>query len=151
MGSPGTAVFAGVVALAVAVAFGGAATYFVVEVAEVSALSDLPGGVLGLEVARFAVAAVALLAAVLLFARRTAGAVLAVVASLAGVITIVAEPYASEVLRGIGIGLGQYLEAMFRFADPYAFLLAGGLIAAPVLLLFAVLPSTLRWLRRTSR
>ncbi|GLZ39884.1 hypothetical protein [Actinokineospora sp. NBRC 105648] len=147
VGSPGTAIIAGILALGLAATFGGAVVDLLVEFKLIDNLDQIPGGMLGILVARAAVAVFALLGAILLFARRSGGAVLTILAAIAGLVTVVVEPMTSELFAMVGVDFGQYLEGLFAFDSTYGTLLALGVIAAPLAFLFAVLPSTFRWCR----
>jgi hypothetical protein len=85
-----------------------------------------------------------LLGAMFTFGRKTAGAVLIIFGAIAGIVGFFLAP-----LLGAGgaAGISAYLSQVFDFIDITAIALAAVLIGAPLALIFAVLPSTLRHLR----
>ncbi|WP_026316354.1 hypothetical protein [Actinokineospora enzanensis] len=145
--SSATAIIAGILSLAVAVCLGGAGVAFLSDVP--FDLGNLPGGAAAILYGRFALAALALLGAILIFARQTAGAVLALIAAALGALSIVLEPMISEMysFRGVSMDLGTFLEALFKFKVAWASLLAVGLVVAPLTIVFCALPTTFRWFR----
>ncbi|SES11906.1 hypothetical protein [Actinokineospora terrae] len=150
-GSPATAVVAGLAALGTAAGIGGSSAYFVAEVPYASDVFELPPGLQSLVIGRLMLAALALIGAVMLFARRRAGVPVVAISAVLGVASLPLEPFVSELLRGIGLGIGDYFTALTEFNDSYTILLAVGAIAGILAFFFAVLPSTGRWLRGAAR
>ncbi|GAA2970898.1 hypothetical protein [Actinokineospora diospyrosa] len=146
-GSPGTAVFAGLSSLAVAAGIGGASAYFIAEFPGYDNVFDLPAGMQSILIGRLAVAALALIGAVMLFARRRAGAPVVAISAILGAASLPLEPVVSEMLNGIGLSVGDYFQALIAFDNAYSVLLGVGAVAGLLAFLFAVVPSTSRWLR----
>ncbi|GAA3060667.1 hypothetical protein [Actinokineospora globicatena] len=146
-GSPGTSVLAGIGALGIAAGMGGASAYFLAEVPTARDIFALPAGLQSLLIGRMVLAALALIGAILLFTRRRAGVPLVALTAVASVASLPLEPLISELLRGIGITVSGYFEALLEFNDTYTILLAVGAATGLIAFLFAILPATSRWLR----
>ncbi|MBM7771874.1 hypothetical protein JOD54_002078 [Actinokineospora baliensis] len=149
--SPATAVLAGLSSLAVAGGIGGASAYFLAEFPSYGNVFDLPAGMQSILIGRLAIAALALIGAIMLFARRRAGAPVVAISAILGAASLPLEPVVSEMLRGIGLSVSDYFQALFEFNDTYTILLAVGAAAALLAFLFAILPPTGRWLRGARR
>ncbi|WP_026423224.1 hypothetical protein [Actinokineospora inagensis] len=146
-GSPATSVVAGVLGLAVAGGLAGSTGEFFGQVLKFISFTDLPAGMQALYAGRLVVAALALVGALLLFTRRMAGAALVAVSAFLGVVAIVVEPFVSEVLSSVQVSLADYFKQMFTFEQTYLTLLAAAGVAGVLAFVFAIVPSTPRWLR----
>lgn len=146
--SPATAAFAAVLGLLAAAAL------IVVNIGLFNDLSDaglglgdVPGAYTTIVVIRFGAAVVLLLGAVLVLARKVVAAVILAIGGLAGVAAVLLYPV---LLSGVGPGagdFGEYLKAVFTFDGTTSTFTAIALIVSPIVLILAVLPPTLNWLR----
>ncbi|PPK70283.1 hypothetical protein V5P93_000840 [Actinokineospora auranticolor] len=142
--SAGTAPIAGLLALVVGVCFGGTVVNFLVD-GGLEYLSDVPAGLLFLEIGRLAVAVLGVIGGIMLFTRSRAGVALSIIAAVVALVSVVLEPVA----LGADFSLfGKYLEAVFGFSSAYSAFLAIGIIASALTILFAALPSTTRAMRQ---
>lgn len=155
--NPATAIIAAIVGLGIA----GMLSYLNIDLLRrLQDTTELPGELTTMIILRFAVAAIALLGAILVFARQLAGAFLLIAAAVLAIVVIVIEPTIFEFAAATMIGslpevtstsaTGAYFEAMFEFGNEQAVLRALSLFAAPVLLLLSVLPPTLNYLKGSS-
>jgi hypothetical protein len=153
-GSPALAVIAGIVGLVVA---GVLATQTFLLLSDVSEAPELPGGWTAMVVLHFVVAGVALLGAVLVFARQVVGAFLLLVAAVLTVAVLVLDPAMAEGVWASMLGAlpefdpsgdyGNYFKAMMEFGNEQATLRFIALVLGVILLVIAALPPSLRWLR----
>ncbi|GAB1508354.1 hypothetical protein [Actinophytocola sp. KF-1] len=151
---PGLAVTSGIVGLGVG---GVLLAQTIMLMSDIGDAPDLPAGWLVMNVMHFAVAAFALLGAVLVFVRQVAGAFLLMTAALLAVAVLLLDPALAEGLFFTMLGslpdfepsgdYGNYFKAMFEFGNEQAVLRAVALALGVVLLIVAVLPPSLNWLR----
>ncbi|HEU5472020.1 MAG TPA: hypothetical protein VFV67_15315 [Actinophytocola sp.] len=138
--NPATAVLTGLLALVAAGAIGLAAVAVFNELD--GGFGDLPGELKTILVLRVAGAALLLIGAILVFARKMAGAILTVLGALATIASVLLLPVLAE------MPMSRYFELIFQFEDADSIGSVVALFAAPLALIFAILPSTLRHLRR---
>jgi hypothetical protein len=139
--NPATALVAAVFALCAAGALAVVGYDFLTEVPDGAGFGDLPGRLQAIPVMQFGAAVLLLIGAILLLARKMAGAVVVVLGGLAGVAAILLVPMLAD------IGMGVYLELVFKFDSTGATMSAIALILSPLALIVAILPVTLRHLR----
>lgn len=127
-------------------------------------LSDLPGQVMTAIIGLFAVGVVLIIGAILMFARKVAGAFLILIGAILTVAVILLEPVLFQSIEGASSAafeFGEYFKAMFTFGGDAAGAASGGyvmwmgcqaiaLVAAPIALIVAVIPPSLNWLRGSS-
>jgi hypothetical protein len=142
--NPATALVAAVLALCAAGALAAVGFDFLSEVPDGAGFGDLPGRLQAIPIMQFGAAVLLLIAAILLLARKMAGAVFAVLGGLAGIAAILLVPMLAD------IGMGIYLELVFKFDSTGATMSAIALILSPLALIVAILPATLRHLRGTA-
>lgn len=138
--TPLTAVLAGACALATAGALLLETVHVTSTFAEIG-FRDIPVNVLGILVGRFLAGLFLVVGAGLIFARKDAGPVLAIIGAPWGMASVLLEPLIIEV------PLDLYLGVLFSFELLDPGLLAFSLISAPVAVLLTLLPSTSRWVR----
>lgn len=108
---------------------------------------DLPGELKTLVIIRFAAAVVLLIGAILVFARKLAGAFLLLGGGLFGIACVLLYPTLASVPPFVTIPFDLYFEELFKFADPMPIFSFATLLTSLVTLLMAVLPPTLRYLK----
>jgi hypothetical protein len=156
-GSASLAVMGGIVGIGVA---GLLATQTFLLLSDLEQVPELPGGWTAMVVFHFVVAGLALLGAVLVFARQVAGAfVLMVSALLTVAMLLLIDPAMAEGVWASMLGalpefvptsdFGGYFQAMFEFGNEQAVLRLMALVLGVILLVIAVLPPSLKWLRRS--
>lgn len=136
--NPATAVIAGILAILIAVFEGVVLGYWF----SLGSLGDMPGQVVTVVALEALVALVLLIGAIMMFARKTAGAVLTIVGAVIAAAGVLLEP----VMLGIG-RYGRYMEALFQLDTAATLFRVLTLFAAPVVLILAVLPPTFKYLR----
>jgi hypothetical protein len=144
--NPASAIIAGILGLLVA------ASLVVVNIdffgqLDGLTLSTLPSQFTVIVIIRFAAAAIALLGAVLVFARKVAGAIILAVGGLAGVAAVLLYPVVLGTLGRRFGDFGAYFDSLFKFDGAQATFSAIALIASPIALILALIPPTLRYLR----
>jgi hypothetical protein len=149
-GNPATTIIAAVLGLVAAVALVVLNVHlFTDEVSPGMGFGDLRGEFKTLVILRFAGALLLLTGLVLMLARKLAGAILLVIGALVGAAAILVVPMLlKDVFDALGLGFGDYLSDLFKFANVQQTFAALALIAAPLALIVAILPPTLRYLRR---
>ncbi len=155
---PGLAITTGIVGLGVG---GVLLTQTIMLMSDISEAPDLPTGWLVMNILHFAVVAFALLGAILVFVRQIAGAFLLLTAAVLTVAVLLADPALAEGLFFTMLGslpdfepsgdYGNYFKAMFEFGNEQAVLRVVALALGVVLLITAVLPPSLNWLRGSDR
>lgn len=161
-GSPLLAAFSGLVGLGLA----GVLVWQTLDLLSFlgDALSELPAGWTAMVVAHFAIAGIAVIGAVLVLARRIAGAFILLTSALFTIVVLLAAPLIAE---EVGYTLISLLEAdlvgsnfdnlyfdrlfAFEFDNTQATLRLAALALGVLLLIIAVLPPSLKWLRRPRR
>jgi hypothetical protein len=97
-------------------------------------------------IVRSAGALILLVGVILVFVRKVAGAILIALGGAVGVAIVLLYPN----ILGISIGMGDYLELIFKFEETQATFSAIALIASPLALIVSLLPPTLKYLRGRS-
>ena len=144
--NPATAIIAGILGLGLVAALTVAAVDFTDSIANGN-LGDLPGEFLTILIGLYAIAAIGLIGAILVFVRKVAGAFLLLTAALLTLVLILLEPTLIEGAVGKGPSFGDFFEDMFKFDSGFASGQAIGLIIAPIVLIFAIIPPTLKYLK----
>jgi hypothetical protein len=139
--SPVTAVIAAILALGAAAALAVLGFDFLSDVPEGVSFSDFPSELKTVLILDFAAAAVLLIGAILVLARKLAGAVILVIGALAGITAILVVPPLADA------SFSDYFEEMFKFDSTGATMSALALILSPLALIVALLPPTLRYVR----
>ncbi len=125
-------------------------------VVNVKSLSDLPSGAgfgdlpsqfQTVVIIWFAAALILLVGAIIVFARKIAGAFIVVLGGLAGIAAVLLYPVILGNALGVKIPIGDYLEEVFKFKSTEATFTAIALIGSPLALILAILPPTLNYLR----
>ncbi|WP_205660468.1 hypothetical protein [Amycolatopsis antarctica] len=140
--SGATAILAGLVGLVLGGVLAFLPTYWLIDIPEGASLSDLQSNgytMLGLY---YGAGLFLILGAIVTFFRGFAGAFLLLVGSLLGVAAVLLEP---AILYDGQFGL--FFELTFSFEVPQAWVRIAGLVLGPVVLILAVLPPTMRYLR----
>ncbi|HEY0449464.1 hypothetical protein [Actinophytocola sp.] len=157
-GNPALAIIAAILGLAVAGTLGYQCVHLLINI---PAGFSLPGGWSAMVVFHFAVVAIALLGAVLVFARQVAGAFVLLAAAMLTVVVVVLDPVLADQVAFTMAGalpdvsatsdVGAYYELLFEFGNEQAVLRFLALCAAAVLLVVAALPPSLNYLRGARR
>ncbi|WP_370944593.1 hypothetical protein AB5J62_36535 [Amycolatopsis sp. cg5] len=138
--SGATAVLAGLLGLLVA----GVVAYVPIQVfislPSGFSIGDLPTRALIYLAVALVAALSLLLGSLMAFFRAFAGAILLILGSLLAITAILLE-------ASLHIGFGRYFEAVFSFGDIDEIVRAAAVIGAPIVLLLAVLPPTVKYLR----
>jgi len=153
--SPALAIIAAVLGLAVAGSLG----YQTIDLlADMPSGAEWPGEFVTLVVLHFVVVALALLGAILVFARQLAGAFLLLAGGLLAVVMVLVDPLIFEDIGGTMIGAlpdlsatsktGAYYELLFEFGNEQAVLRVVALFAGVLVAILAALPPSLKWLRK---
>lgn len=148
-GSPATAIIAGILGIAVTA---------LLAIPAFKMLGDSPDNAPSqltiMVVLLFAAAAVCAIGAVLTFVRQIAGAFVLLIGALVSIAAILLQPVLiGSAMKDAGApdeavpGVGDFLEAIFKFNAFEDSCLAIALIVSPILLIFSVIPPTLNWLR----
>lgn len=155
---PGLAVTSGIVGL---VAAGVLLTQTIMLLSDVPDGAEFPTGWTVMNIMHFAVAGIALLGAVLVFARQLAGAFLLVTAGFLTAAVILLDPALAEGVFFTMLGAmpgfdpagdyGSYFAAMFEFGNEQAVLRFIALVLGVILLIMSALPPSLNWLRGRDR
>jgi hypothetical protein len=162
-GSPLLAAFSGLVGLGVA----GVLVWQTLDLLSFlgDALSELPASWTAMIVVHFAIAGIAVIGAMLVFARRIAGAFILLTSALLTVAALLAAPVLVEevgytLINLVGVtdfgdtNFGNlYFDRLFAFEfdNTQATLRLAALALGVLLLIIAVLPPSLNWLRRPRR
>lgn len=157
-GNPVPAVVAGIVGLGVAGTLGYQCVDLLVNIPDGF---SLPGRWMAMVVAHLVVVAIALLGAVLVFARRIAGAFLLLAAGVLTVLVVLVDPVLANEIAVTMLGtapdisatgdVGAYYELLVEFGNAQAVLRFVAACLALVLLVVAALPPVLNYLRRPQR
>ncbi|MPZ83685.1 MAG: hypothetical protein GEV28_26150 [Actinophytocola sp.] len=157
-GNPAPAVIAGVLGLGVAGTLGYQCVDLLMDIPDGF---SLPGRWTAMIVAHLVVVAIALLGAVLVFARRIAGAFLLLAAALLTVLVVLVDPVLANGIAVTMLGaapdisatgeVGAYYELLVEFGNEQAVLRFLAACVALVLLVIAALPPVLNYLRRAPR
>lgn len=155
---PGLAVTSGIVGLG---AGGVLLAQTIMLMSDVGDAPQLPTGWLVMNIVHFVVAAFALLGAVLVFVRQIAGAFLLMTAAVLTVAVLLLDPALADGVFFTMLGAlpdftpsgdyANYFKAMFEFGNEQAVLRFVALALGVVLLITAVLPPALNWLRGSNR
>jgi hypothetical protein len=156
-GSPAFAVITAILGLLMAGAF-------VLETVDLLSLTDgyeLPTEVTAMIVAHFVIAGIAFIGAVLVFARVMAGAFVLLISSVLALGAVLTAPLIVKGIEFTLLGPGSYIDAadgasayykaLFEFANLQATTRFMALALGAILLITAVLPPSLKWLRRPRR
>lgn len=125
------------------------------------AASQMPGGWTAMIIGHFVIAGIALIGAVLVFARQIAGAFILLVSAVLGIAAVLTAPIIAEdvgfslvtSVADVGTVSGSkelYYSQLFEFEfdNSQATLRFGVLALGVLLLIIAVLPPVLNWLRK---
>lgn len=159
-GNPGLAIVAAILGVAVA----GLLTFQNIDLlSEVPDGAEIPGEATTIIILHFVAAGIALLGAILVFARQIAGAFLLLGAGIVTIAVILLDPVIWEDTVGTMIddvtdlsdisstsATSAYYEVLFKFGHVQAILRALALVAALVVGILAALPPSLKWLRKPS-
>ena len=155
---PGLAITSGIIGLGAA---GVLLAQTLMLLSDVPDGAEFPTGWTIMNVMHFATAGVALLGAVLVFARQVAGAFLLVLGGVLTAAVILLDPALAEGLFFTMLGAtpsfspsgdyASYFEAMFEFGNEQAVLRFIALVLGVLLLIMSALPPSLNWLRGSSR
>jgi hypothetical protein len=155
---PGLAVTTGILGIG---AGGVLLAQTIMLLSDVPAGVELPAGWTVMTILHFAVGGMALLGAVLVFARQIAGAFLLVAAAALTVAVILLDPALAEGVWASMLGAlpgfqpsgeyANYFTAMFEFGNEQAVLRCTALVLGVILLITAALPPSLDWLRGPGR
>jgi hypothetical protein len=141
--NPATAIIAALLALAVT-AFEIVSLVKLFDlITAVGGIGDLPAKTWGVIGTQALAGLLLLIGAILVCARKTAGAVLVII----GAIAAIAGFFLFPILLGGGASIGSYFEEVFKFQETIFTFNALTLIGAPLTLIFAVLPPTFNHLR----
>lgn len=153
-GSPALAAVGGIVGLGVAGVLG---TETILLLSDLDGAPELPGGWTAMIVLHFVVAGLALLGAILVFARQVAGAFVLMTSAVLAVAVLLLDPVMAEEVWGSMLGAlpdftpsssyGNYFKAMFEFGNEQAVLRFIALVLGVILVIIAMLPPSLNWLR----
>jgi len=154
-GNPALAVIAGIIGIGIAGVLAYQTVDLLVDLGDVR--GDIPGGWTVMIVLHFVVAGLGLLGAILVFARQVAGAFVLLAAATFAIAVLILDPALAEGVWFTMLGalptveptgdFSAYFQAMFEFGNEQAVLRVIALVLAPVLLIIAALPPSLRWLR----
>ncbi|TDQ04215.1 hypothetical protein [Labedaea rhizosphaerae] len=148
-GNPATAIIAGILGIAVAA---------LLAIPAFKMLGDAPDNtpteLTIMVVLLLAAAAVCLVGSIVTFVRKVAGAFVLLIGAIVAIAAILLQPVLiGSAMKDAGApdeaipGMGDFLEAIFKFNTFEDSCLAIALILAPILLIFSVIPPTLNWLR----
>jgi hypothetical protein len=146
--NPALAIVAGLLGLVAAAAL------VVINVELFNLLEGAPDEVFGeftpIIIVRFAAAGLLLIGAIIVFIRKLAGAFVLVLGGLAGIAAILLFPVLLSDVAPDGLTFGDYLESLFQFEETQETFSAVALIASPLVIILAILPPTLNYLRGPS-
>jgi hypothetical protein len=153
-GSPALSVVGGIVGIGVA---GVLLTQTIMLMSDLSEVPAVPGGWTTMHILHFVVAALGLLGAILVFARQVAGAFVLMAVAVLGIAVLVLDPVMAEGLWFSMLGAmpsaeptgdySAYFEYMLEFGNEQAVLRFVALVLSVILLIIAMLPPSLNWLR----
>jgi hypothetical protein len=145
-GNPALAIFAAILGLGAA----GALAYTNIDlIRKMPDGLEMPGSWKTMIAAHFVVAGIALLGAVVVFARKVAGAFILLVAGLLAVAAIALDPL---FLAGDGSpDFGGYFKVLVKFDDPQATFRFIAAALGVVLVVISALPASLNYLRGSRR
>ena len=144
--SPATAIVSALLGLAAAAALVVVNLDLLGDLPAGAGFGDLPGDVRTLVILRFAAAAVLVLGAILLLARKLAGAMILLLGAGAGTAAVLLYPTLHADALG-EVSLVDYLKVVVKFETTETMFTAAALIASALALIFAILPPTLNHLR----
>ncbi|CAM4071179.1 hypothetical protein KIPE111705_39075 [Kibdelosporangium persicum] len=139
-GNPATAIIAAVLALAVA-AFEIVVLVNWLDVIG-SRFSAVPADLMVTLVVQALATLLLIVGAIIVLLRKTAGAVLTIIGAILALVGFFLEP-----ILGFEGQVGRFLESVFEFGESGATFRALILIGAPLVLIFAALPPTFKYLR----
>lgn len=155
---PGLAVTAGIAGLGAA---GVLLTQTILLLSDIPDGAELPTGWTVMNITHFVAAGIALLGAVLVFARQLAGAFLLVLGGMLIAAVILLDPALAEGVWASMLGAlpdfepsgdyGNYFSAMFEFGNEQAVLRLIALVLGVLLSIMSALPPSLGWLRGRDR
>lgn len=154
-GSPALAILSAIVGLGIA----GTLVWQTMALLDLTDGVELPGGWMAMVIAHFAIAGIAVIGAVLVFARRVAGAFLLMLSAVLTIGVLLAAPLIAE---GVSVSMVSAIpsyatspEALyfhelfeFEFDNSQVTLRFAALALGVILLITALLPPSLNWLRR---
>jgi hypothetical protein len=138
--NPATAILAAILALAVAGFEGTIAGQFFGN----GGSFNLPTQFIVSPIVQIAVGLFLLIGAILMFARKLAGAILAIIGSIMAIAMFFLEPV---IISDGKADIGRFIEAVFQFEQTETIFRALILIVAPLALILAVIPPTLKHLK----
>lgn len=155
-GSPVLAIISAIVALGIT----GVLVWQTIELLDLTDGADLPGGWTAMIIAQFVIGGIALIGAILVFARVLAGAIILMLSAILTIAVILTAPLIAESVAVTMIGtldavptVGPaefYFQELFKFEfeNSQTTLRFSALALGVILLIIAVLPPSLKWLRR---
>jgi hypothetical protein len=144
--SPATAVIGLVLGLLAAAALIVVAVHLL-TLLDGASLGDLPSQFTTVLVTKFAAAAILLVGALIVALRKVPGAVILALGGAAGVAAMLLDPVIMGSLNPRFGDFGEYLKDLFSFNGTDSTFGAIALITSPLVLILAILPHTLKWLR----
>jgi hypothetical protein len=144
--SPATAIIAAVLGLVAAASLIVINVDFFSKFMDNASFGDLPGGLKTLIILRFAGAAVLLTGLIIILFRKLAGAFVLILGALLALAAILLYPV---LLKDFfpSLDFAEYVKTLFKFNSAQTTFAAITVIAAPLALIMAILPPTLRYLR----
>jgi hypothetical protein len=136
-----TAIIAALLGLGLAGIVGYLPVYVFIDIPAGASIGDLPGEALTILGLYFGAAIVLLLGAVVTLFRGVFGAVLLIIGALVALASVLLEP---ALLYESAYGL--FFDLMFQFLADAAFVRVGAIVLAPIVLLFAALRPTFKYL-----
>jgi hypothetical protein len=123
--------------------------------------AKLPTGWIVMIILHVVVVAVALLGAILVFARRVAGAVVLVISAVVTLVVVALDPFLAQAVAATMAGAtpdvsatsltAAYYELLVEFGNEQAVLRFAAVCAAAILLVIAALPPSVNYLRGSRR
>lgn len=110
-------------------------------------LGDLPGSITTIVMIRFGAAAILLLGAVIVAFRKLPGAIILALGAVAGIAAVLLYPVMLGNALGRTVDFGEYLKLVFKFDGTSSTFSAIALMGSPLVLVLAIIPPTLKWLR----
>lgn len=154
-GSPALAILSAIVGLGIA----GTLVWQTLELLDLTDDVELPGGWSAMVIAHFVIAGIAFIGAVLVFARLVAGAFLLMLSAVLTIGVVLAAPLIAEGVAVLMVSAiptdatspeTLYFHELFEFEfdNSQATLRFAALALGVILLITAMLPPSLKWLRR---
>jgi hypothetical protein len=150
-GNAATAIIAGILGIVAAILVVISAIKYTTSLGDGVSLGDLPGEFTTIVISLYAAGVICVIGAIITFVRKIAGAFILVFGAIVVAAAILLQPAlvssAVEGLGGAAPSFGDFFSELFKFDDTVSACEASALICAPLILIFAVIPPTLNWLR----